>query len=90
MQQRAIKSNHLFTGAFVLAGVLLGAHFADAIRPQFANAQVDTPFNSAEQRRQMIDQLKEVNQRLTRMESQLKGGIDVRVKEMPPAPKDKN
>lgn len=88
MRSQLNKSNHLFTGALVIAAVLLGAHFADAVRPQTANAQTETPFNSAEQRKQIIDQLKEVNQRLTRMETQLKSGIDVRVKEMP-AGKDK-
>lgn len=77
-------SNRWITGALVFAGVLCGAHFADALRPREAAAQVETPFNSAEQRKQMIQQLTEINSRLGRLESQLKTGINVKVTEMPP------
>lgn len=75
-----------FTAAMVFAGVLAGAHFADAVRPTTAAAQPESggsPFNSGDQRKQIIDQLKDVNQRLGRLENQLTKGISVKVTEMP-------
>jgi len=96
MRTSDVRSNKWFTAAAVCAGVLLGAHFADALRPASAGAQPDTktpefksPFNSAEDRKMNIDLLKEINQRLGRLETQLKGGISVKVTEMPAAPKDR-
>jgi hypothetical protein len=80
------RTNRWFTAAAVFAGVLAGAHFADALRPQFAQAQPSeplSPFNSADQRRQMIEQLREINTRMGRLEAQLKTGISVKVTEMP-------
>jgi hypothetical protein len=80
------RPNHFFTGALVVAGVIVGAHFADAFRPPVASAQSEpvSPFNSGDQRKQIIDQLKDVNMRLGRMEAQLKSGLSVKVTEMPP------
>ena len=43
-----------------------------------------TPFNASEQRKQMIEQLRLMNDRLTRIENKLAQPLDVRVKEMPP------
>jgi hypothetical protein len=86
------RMNRWFTAAAVFAGVLAGAHFADALRPQTAQAQQSeplSPFNSGEQRRQMIEQLREMNTRLGRLESQLKTGISVKVTEMPPQKESK-
>jgi hypothetical protein len=83
-----LRANRWFTAALVFAGVLAGAHFSDALRPESANAQPQqdqfkSPFNSAEDRKLLIDQLKEVNQRMGRLEAQLKSGISVKVTEMP-------
>ena len=95
MRSTNIRNNKWFTAAAVFAGVMLGAHFADAIRPAAAGAQPDSktpefksPFNSAEDRKLNIDQLKEINMRLGRIEGQLKSGLSVKVTEMP-AVKDK-
>lgn len=83
------SNSRWFTSAMVFGGVLMGAHFADVVRPQSALAQGDTlsPFNAAEQRKQTIEQLREVNQRLGRLEAQIRGGINVKVTEMPAAVK---
>lgn len=43
-----------------------------------------TPFNASEQRKQMIEQLRAMNERLSRIETKLAQPLDVRVKEMPP------
>ncbi|MBX3386662.1 MAG: hypothetical protein KF768_08840 [Phycisphaeraceae bacterium] len=43
-----------------------------------------TPFNAGEQRRLMIEQMRDMNQRLARLESRLNQPLEVRVKEMPP------
>jgi hypothetical protein len=87
------RANHWFTAAAVFAGVLLGAHFADDVRPESALAQpvksggdgAPPPFNSAGDRKVLIDQLTEVNARLGRIEAKLNSGINVKVTEMPPA-----
>lgn len=52
-------------------------------QPQ-AEPLTSTPFNAAEQRRQMIEQLRELNQRIARVETKLNQPLEVRVKEMPP------
>lgn len=44
--------------------------------------------SAAEQRKTMIAQLKDITTRLDRLEASLRGGIDVRVKEMPATKKD--
>lgn len=44
--------------------------------------------SAAEQRKTMIAQLREISSRLDRIETVLRAGLDVRVKEMPPT-KDK-
>lgn len=81
------RPNRWFTVAAVCAAAMAGAHFSDAMRPQAASAQPDdefkSPFNSAGDRKMLIDQLKDVNQRLGRIEAQLKNGISVKVTEMP-------
>lgn len=44
---------------------------------------IDPPFNAAEQRKKMIDQLTQVNDRLSRIEAKLDKGLSVKVTEMP-------
>ncbi|GEM_PF-1904803 len=85
------RANHWFTAAAVVAGVLLGAHFADGVRPESAMAQpsrpgdspVPPPFNAAGDRKMLIDQLTELNAKVGRIEAKLAGGINVKVTEMP-------
>jgi hypothetical protein len=91
------RNNHWFTAAAVFAGVLLGAHFADGVRPESALAQpgtkkddnVQPPFNSAGDRKILIDSLADVNVRLGRIEAKLNSGINVKVTEMPAAKESK-
>lgn len=44
----------------------------------------DPPFNAAEQRRRMIEQLEQLSVRLAAIESKLDKGLSVKVTEMPP------
>ncbi len=46
-------------------------------------ASIDPPFNAAEQRKRMIEQLTMVNDRLARVEAKLEKGLTVKVSEMP-------
>src|SRR5205085_2061915 len=93
----ARKGNHWFTAAAVFAGVLVGVHFADDARPGAALAQpvksgdpvVPPPFNSAGDRKLLIDQLTELNTKMARIEAKLNSGISVKVTEMPAQPKEK-
>lgn len=85
------RTNKWATPAAVLfAGVALGAVFSDALRPAAAVAQdiprgqLESPFNATEQRKQIIAQLVQMNERLTRVETKLTTGISVKVTEMPP------
>lgn len=85
------RSNAWFTAAAVFGGVLVGAHFADSVRPDPAFAQssrqdgqVAPPFNSAGDRKMLIDQLTELNTKVARIEAKLSAGINVKVTEMPP------
>lgn len=89
--ERTHRANPWFTAAAVGAALLVGAHFSDALRPQAASAQpadeFKSPFNSTADRKMQIEQMKEINSRLGRIEAQLKTGINVKVIEMP---KDKD
>lgn len=86
------RANHWFTAAAVFGGVLLGAHFADGVKPESAMAQssrrdggdVPPPFNAAGDRKALIDQLTELNTRMGRIEAKLNSGLSVKVTEMPP------
>ncbi|MCC6323041.1 MAG: hypothetical protein IT438_16575 [Phycisphaerales bacterium] len=83
------RSNTWFTAAAVFAGVLVGAHFADGVRPEEAMAQqpredkTPPPFNSAGDRKVLIEQLTELNTKLARIEAKFNTGINVKVTEMP-------
>lgn len=44
----------------------------------------DPPFNAAEQRKQMVLALQQMNTRLGAIENKLNGGLTVKVTEMPP------
>jgi len=75
----------LTPAALVLAGVLAGSLFSDALRPAAALAQEkgDSMTNALEQRKVMIDKLTSINDRMTKIESALSSGIKVKVTEMP-------
>lgn len=73
------------------AAVFAGGLVVGTVAPQFFAAQPvsaqsasESPFNSAEQRKQMIQQLTQINERLTKIETKLNSGISVKVTEMPP------
>ena len=80
--------------ALVLAGVLAGAVYSDALRPAAALAQdgkipPEKLLNSADQFRYMVTGINQTNERLARIENLLSTGVKVKVTEMPAQPKDK-
>lgn len=88
------RSKYLRTftpAALVLAGALIGSALspmfapapAAAARPDPEKGDTISPFNAGDQRRQMITQLTEMNQRLGRLESKINSGLTVKVTEMP-------
>jgi hypothetical protein len=55
------------------------------LEPAAASAQPEGGLSNAlEQRKQMIAELRAMSGRLERIESKISGGLDVRVKDMPP------
>jgi len=86
--RKSFKLSHLTAAAALLVGVFAGSQMGSLAAPPAANAAGEppdslSPFNSGEQRRQMILQLTEMNQRLTRIEAKLNSGLSVKVTEMP-------
>ncbi len=69
-------------GANLFLG-LLGVGGPDAAQAEQPKT-VDVPFNAADQRKQMIDQLGQMQARLAAIESKLDKGLSVKVTEMPP------
>lgn len=82
--RHAKRISSLVPAAAVFAGMLLIAQMGDA-GPAAANAayQPETPFNATQQRKDMIEQLKQLNERMARIEAKLERGINVKVTEMP-------
>lgn len=84
------RSNLLITAGAVALATMILAQVTNVPTVQTASAVsadeplTTTPFNASEQRKQMIDQLRLMNDRLTRIENKLAQPLDVRVKEMPP------
>lgn len=74
-------------GGLLGLNLLLGISGIHPVEAAFAQQSskdlVDPPFNAAEQRKRMIEQLTIMNDRLTRLESKLDKGISVKVTEMP-------
>jgi hypothetical protein len=70
--------------ALVALGVLIGSMAPGLTAPAPATAQSEPPFNAAEQRKQMIAQLSQMNDRLARIEGKLDKTVNVKVTEMPP------
>ncbi len=79
----------LIPAAAVFACLLAVSQWGDAgaAGPAAANAayQPESPFNAAQQRKEQLEQLKLINERLARIESRLDRGINVKVTEMPAA-----
>jgi len=79
----------LLPAAAVFAGLLTVSHLSDsyAVSPATATAapQPETPFNAAQQRKEQLEQLKQINERMARIETKLDKGINVKVTEMPAA-----
>ncbi len=75
--------------ALVVLGMVVGSiWFSDFFRPSSALAQdkiaPENTLNAAEQRKQINLNLVQIQDRLGRIEAQLKSGISVKVTEMPP------
>jgi len=85
--RNAKRYSSLVPAAAVFVGMLLISQWGDsgAAGPSTANAafQTEPPFNAGQQRKETIDQLKRLNERLAAIESKLDRGINVKVTEMP-------
>lgn len=83
--RNAKRFTALLPAAAAFAGLLAASHFGDAFAPSQASAYQpgETPFNATAQRKEMIEQLKMLNERMTRIESKLDRGVNVKVTEMP-------
>lgn len=85
--RNAKRYSALVPAAAVFAGLLVVSQWGDsgAGGPATANAayQPETPFNATQQRKEQLEQLKLMNERLARIESKLDRGINVKVTEMP-------
>lgn len=83
---RPLATRFALPAVLVLGGMALGTLAPDALRPSVAVAQSSSsepPFNAAEQRKTMIAQLTQINERLGRLESKLDKPLSVKVLEMP-------
>lgn len=83
---RTILRRFAVPALLVLGGMALGTLAPDTLRPSVAAAQSSSsepPFNAAEQRKNMIAQLTQINERLGRLESKLDKPLSVKVVEMP-------
>jgi hypothetical protein len=86
--------NTLKPAALVLAGVVAGSMFSELLRPASALAQdsktlpPEKVLNSAEQTMKMANGIAQINDKLTKLQSTLDGGLKVKVTEMPAAGKD--
>lgn len=86
-QSASSRRSILLPAALVGAGLLVGGVFSEAVRPSFASAQqtvTEPPFNATEQRKQMIEQLRSLNDKVSAMQARLDKGLSVKVTEMPP------
>ncbi len=89
MQTRRSYVSAAKPAALVLLGMIVGSIcFSDFFRPSSALAQdkvaPESLLNAAEQRKQINLNLVQIQDRLGRIEAQLKTGISVKVTEMPP------
>lgn len=88
------RMSPLVPAAAVFVGLLAVSQWGDSglAGPSAANAafQTEPPFNATQQRKEMIEQLKRLNERMASIEAKLDRGINVKVTEMPagaiPAP----
>lgn len=88
MRDRAYQNTVLTVIAVLLAANMLGRPGA-ITEPAAAHAQVGGSdpggmTNALEQRKQMINELRQIGSRLDRIESKINGGLNVKVTEMPP------
>jgi hypothetical protein len=86
-----MTGSRVLVPAAALALLLLASGQASWIpAPQSASAEpkgeplVSNPFNSTEDRKAIIDQLRMINERLARLETKLSQPLEVNVKTMPP------
>jgi hypothetical protein len=84
-QSNPARRSLLLPAAILGAGLLAGSMFSEAICPSLAGAQTVTepPFNAADQRKQIIEQLKTLNDKVTTLQGRFDKGISVKVTEMP-------
>lgn len=88
---RKPRINTVLWGACAVLALLLAARAgqpgllarADAVLVDPPEKTAESPFNAAEQRKQMIIQLTEMNRRLAAIENKINSGLSVKVTEMP-------
>ena len=73
----------ILPAAALFAGLLAVAKLSDSPAAAHAAFQPETPFNAAQQRKDQLEQLRQINDRLSRIEAMLNKGINVKVTEMP-------
>lgn len=88
---RGLMTAAAVAGFFVILGqatrVDMGPAGASA-QPATPQSKVETPFNSAEQRKQQLDEMRSINARLGNIEALLRKGLEVKVTSMPAAAGD--
>lgn len=95
--RNAKRFTALVPAAAVFAGLLaisqLGSSgTAGTAAALAAEPPAESPFNAMQQRKEQLEQFKQMNERLARIEAKLDKGINVKVLEMPasaPAPASK-
>ena len=84
--RNAKRFSALVPAAAIFAGLLAVAQLGTT-GTQTATAayqqQPESPFNATQQRKEQLEQFKQMNERLARIEAKLDKGINVRVTEMP-------
>ena len=87
MSQRRVSARVLAPAALVGVGIFLGALFGELSRAPEALAQQSPPpesiLSAGDQRKQMIEALRDMSQRLSRIETKLNAPLSVKVLEMP-------
>lgn len=73
--------------ALTFSALFLAAQLSDGVasaQPPKGVPTTTPPFNSTEERKQLLNMMTEVNQRLGRIEAKLNAGLSVKVTDMPP------
>ncbi len=85
--ERRARTRLVAPAALIAAGMGLGALFTSLSGTREAHAQTSPPpesiLSAGDQRKQMIEALRDMSQRLSRIETKLNAPLSVKVLEMP-------